>query len=104
MALKVLTVPGDDVEHREASRIRMQREARAMARIAHSGVATIYDVGDAGDGMYIAMEYIEGVTLYRWAAQGPDIDARIEISPKWPAPSRLYTARASCTGTSSPQT
>jgi eukaryotic-like serine/threonine-protein kinase len=43
---------------------RFQREARNASRISHPNVTTVYDFGDAGDGMfYLAMEYIEGETL-----------------------------------------
>ena len=46
---------------------RLVREARAMAKITHPNVATVYDVGLVDDGVYIAMELIEGPTLEAWA-------------------------------------
>ncbi len=38
-------------------------EARALARLRHGNVVTVYDVIDDGDRMYIAMELVEGDTL-----------------------------------------
>ncbi|MEM7152140.1 MAG: protein kinase [Myxococcota bacterium] len=48
---------------------RMQREAQAMAQLAHPHVATIHDTGTHGDGTFIAMELVDGVTLSRWTRQ-----------------------------------
>jgi serine/threonine protein kinase len=45
---------------------RLVREARAMAKITHPNVAAVYDVGLVDDGVYIAMELIEGPTLESW--------------------------------------
>jgi eukaryotic-like serine/threonine-protein kinase len=50
---------------------RLQREARAIARLAHPNVVTIYDVGQHGDEVYIVMELIEGLRLREWLAGGP---------------------------------
>ena len=42
---------------------RFQNEARAASTLNHPNVATIYEIGEAEDIAYIAMEYIEGLTL-----------------------------------------
>lgn len=39
------------------------REARAAAKLPHSNIVTIYDVGQDDDVRYIVMEYAEGQTL-----------------------------------------
>jgi tetratricopeptide (TPR) repeat protein len=54
--------------------VRMQREAQAMARVAHPNVITVHDVGSHGEGTFIAMELVDGVTLGRWVR---------ETSPPW---------------------
>ncbi len=42
---------------------RFLREARAAARLKHTGIVTIYDVGQESNQYYIVMEYLEGQTL-----------------------------------------
>src|SRR5207237_3518601 len=49
-------------------RARLSREARAMARVTHAHVVTVYDAGELDDGVFIAMELIDGDTLARWLA------------------------------------
>jgi serine/threonine protein kinase len=45
---------------------RMQREAQAMAKVRHPNVVAVHDAGPHGDGVFIAMELVEGVTLSAW--------------------------------------
>ncbi len=42
---------------------RFQQEAVSVANLRHTHVVTIHDVGAEGDHHYIAMEYVEGVSL-----------------------------------------
>ncbi len=44
-------------------RDRFQREARAMARISHPNIATIYDIEEHEGRLFIAMEHVEGGSL-----------------------------------------
>ncbi len=60
VALKVLPQDFDEDGHR---RRRFLREARLAASIAHPNVATIHEVGEADDRIYIAMELVRGKTL-----------------------------------------
>jgi serine/threonine protein kinase len=41
-------------------------EARAMAAVCHPNVVAIYDVGSAAEGVFLAMELVEGETLRQW--------------------------------------
>jgi hypothetical protein len=45
-------------------------EARAMARLSHPHVVTVFDVGEDGGRTYIAMELVRGTTLARWLQGG----------------------------------
>jgi serine/threonine-protein kinase len=60
VALKLL--PASFNDHPDWVR-RFQNEARAASSIAHPNIAHVYEVGEADGQHYIAMEYIEGVTL-----------------------------------------
>jgi len=42
---------------------RLVREAQALARIHHDNVCQVYEIGEVQGHLYIAMQYIEGVTL-----------------------------------------
>jgi tetratricopeptide (TPR) repeat protein len=52
-------------------RTRLLREARAMARLKHPNVLTVYEVGSVGDRDYIAMELVDGMNLDQWLATTP---------------------------------
>ncbi len=60
VALKCLP-PG--VGATESERLRFLQEAKAAAMLNHPNVATIYEIDDEGDQIFIAMEYVEGETL-----------------------------------------
>ena len=47
-------------------RARLLREARAMARLAHPNVVTVYEVGTHGGRDFVAMEMVEGQNLKAW--------------------------------------
>jgi hypothetical protein len=45
---------------------RLLREAQALARLSHPNVVAAFDVGSYDDGVFIAMELIEGASLPVW--------------------------------------
>ena len=49
---------------------RFQREARAVARITHPHICTVYDVGQFEDAPFLVMELLEGETLAERLEQG----------------------------------
>ncbi len=56
----------------EVSQIRLQREARALARLSHPNVVAVFDTGFWEQQFFIAMEFVRGVTLKDWLHQNPD--------------------------------
>jgi predicted Ser/Thr protein kinase len=52
-------------------RERLRREARAAATISHPAVAVVYALEEQGDHLFIASEYVQGVTLRSLIAKGP---------------------------------
>jgi serine/threonine protein kinase len=73
VAIKVLFADRDLDERdsrRDELRIRLQREARAMARFSHPNVVTVHDAGTHEGGVYLAMELVDGRTLGAWVSSG----------------------------------
>ena len=50
---------------------RLRKEARALARLNHPNVVAVYEVGQDGDEMFVAMEYVSGGTLRDWCDRHP---------------------------------
>lgn len=47
-------------------RVRMQREARALGKLNHPNVVAVYDLGVLAERIWVAMAFIQGVTLSEW--------------------------------------
>ncbi len=67
VALKLIRaqVAGPELE------LRLLREAKAMARLSHPEIVSVYDAGRDGDRIFIAMELVVGSTLRKWLADRP---------------------------------
>ena len=50
---------------------RIMREARLAARVSHPNVVAIYEVGQHGDRVFIAMELVTGSSLSAWIKERP---------------------------------
>ena len=57
--------------HDETARKRFWREARAAASVNHPNVCHIYEIGEHGQELFIAMELLEGESLAEHLRDGP---------------------------------
>lgn len=65
VAVKVLHI------HDEEILARFKREAKAIARLRHRNILTVYEYGEADERPYIAMEYVENGTLEKYLLDEP---------------------------------
>jgi tetratricopeptide (TPR) repeat protein len=71
VALKLLR---PDIGGREAAAAlgaRLRREAQTMAQLSHPNVVAVYDAGTCGDEVFLAMELVQGQTLWDWLRERP---------------------------------
>ena len=69
VAVKVLRVRAV----RDATKLvaRLQREAKAMARVSHPNVIAVHDAGVSEGRAFLTMEFLRGTTLERWQKLRP---------------------------------
>ncbi|MBS2014422.1 MAG: protein kinase [Deltaproteobacteria bacterium] len=85
VALKVIVVP-ERLDANDSARMtgefsaRLLREARAVASLSHPNVVGIFDVGESGGRLYLAMEYVVGSTLRNLTTSA---DASVPRKLRW---------------------
>jgi serine/threonine protein kinase len=77
LAVKMLAAS----QQSDQARKRFWREARAAAKVRHPHVCQLYDVAEENDVPFIAMEILEGESLFKRVGRGPlAVQEAIEIS------------------------
>lgn len=73
---------GDRAEAIEIAKERFEREAQVLAQISHPNCVTLYDYGVSADGrfLFIAMEFVQGLSLRQAVNRGLKFGAIVEIA------------------------
>jgi serine/threonine-protein kinase len=74
VAVKTINLAGQPPEEEREYRERFLREAEAAGRLSHSGIVTIFDVGEEAEtrSPYIVMEFVAGQSLEKLLASLPN--------------------------------
>jgi hypothetical protein len=70
----------DDSERAGMMFARFKNEARAAGRLSHPGIVAVHDYGDTGELTYIAMEFVQGMSLREYFNRGTRFQERDIIS------------------------
>ncbi|MFW5968255.1 MAG: serine/threonine-protein kinase [Persicimonas sp.] len=68
-------------KEQKAARARFKREAQVLGRLSHPNCVTVYDFGEEdGEFLYMAMEFVAGVSLREAIGRGLKFEAIVDIT------------------------
>ncbi len=78
VAIKILTIPPNTpLETRKKITELFETEAKALARMNHKNIVTVFEAGQTSDGIYyIVQEWVEGVTLEQFIVQNQPFELK----------------------------
>lgn len=81
VAIKTISLTGQEFADEEEYRARFLREVRAAGRLSHPGLVTIYDAGQDPETQepYLVMEYVTGEPLSRILGRQRKLDMRVAL-------------------------
>ncbi|HEV2395557.1 MAG TPA: serine/threonine-protein kinase [Candidatus Sulfotelmatobacter sp.] len=76
VALKTVSIWGQEPQEEEEFRLRFMNEAQAAGRLHHSGIVAVFDVGENPENKdpYIVLEYVAGESLNKILAREKKLD------------------------------
>ena len=83
IAVKLIVVEQDDPKRFDEERERLLAQAEAGAKVSHECTVEVHDVGTVAGGIFIAMEFVDGIDLRQW------MEARDEPFP-WREVTRVF--------------
>jgi serine/threonine-protein kinase len=80
VALKTIRKELVEDDQADAVLARFRNEAQAAGRLSHPGIVSVYEWGEEGEVVFLAMEYVQGNSLREYFNRGTRFDGRDAIS------------------------
>ncbi|HKD17484.1 MAG TPA: serine/threonine-protein kinase, partial [Thermoanaerobaculia bacterium] len=80
VAIKTVRAEAIGGESAQEIEARFQKEAKLAGRLQHPNIVTVYDVGRAGETLFIAMEYVDGKPLTRYLGAPDSLPLAVKVA------------------------
>ncbi len=88
VALKTVSLWGQEADEEKEFRLRFMNEAQAAGRLHHSGIVSVFDVGENPENHdpYIVLEYVQGESLNRILSREKKLSLERSLNQIEPGP------------------